>query len=199
MADHPPLGSPHLGTAHLDAAGLKALAHPLRVRLLGALRATGPATASALGRKFGETSGATSYHLRRLAEHGFVEEEVGRGTARERWWRAAHRTTSWPDDEQWDDDPAAAEAGAFLRGHQARYEQRAVRRWEQERAGWPAHWQAAATASDVVLRLRADQLHDLAAELNAVIERWTGTNEDWAKGEHVAVFVRAFPLRDPVL
>ena len=50
-----------------ELATLRALTHPLRTRLLGALRVDGPATASELGRRFGESSGATSYHLRRLA------------------------------------------------------------------------------------------------------------------------------------
>jgi DNA-binding transcriptional ArsR family regulator len=70
----------------LGAAELRALAHPLRLRLLEVLR-EGPATASQLGRALGESSGATSYHLRVLARAGRVEEEVERGGSRERWWR----------------------------------------------------------------------------------------------------------------
>ena len=70
----------------LGASELRALAHPLRLRLLEVLR-EGPATASQLGRALGESSGATSYHLRVLAAVGMVEEEVERGNARERWWR----------------------------------------------------------------------------------------------------------------
>lgn len=190
MADHPPTGS-----HHVDAASLKALAHPLRVQLLATLRASGPATASALGRLFEESSGATSYHLRQLARHGFVEEETGRGTTRERWWRAVHRTTAW-EDAAWDGDPAAAGAAAFLRGFQADYEQRAVARWEAERETWPRPWQEAAAASDVLLRLRPGQLQELTAEVEAVLERWTA-HED-PGGEHVAVFFRAVPRKEPV-
>src|SRR3954451_23671612 len=78
-----------------DPEALEALAHPLRGRLLGLLRADGPATASGLAERVGESSGVTSYHLRKLAEVGFVEEDQERGTRRERWWRAAHTSTSW--------------------------------------------------------------------------------------------------------
>src|SRR5215213_5846218 len=78
-----------------DVRALRALAHPLRNRLLGQLRVNGPATASQLGRAVGESSGSTSYHLRQLAAYGFVEEVEDQGTARERWWRARHRMTSW--------------------------------------------------------------------------------------------------------
>lgn len=58
---------------------LRALAHPLRVQLLGLLRLDGPATASRLAARVGESSGATSYHLRQLAAYGFVEDEPGQG------------------------------------------------------------------------------------------------------------------------
>ena len=67
---------------------LRAMAHPLRLRLIGALRKEGPATASMLARMLYESSGATSYHLRILAKYGFVEDEHERNRGRERWWRA---------------------------------------------------------------------------------------------------------------
>jgi DNA-binding transcriptional ArsR family regulator len=70
----------------LDLESLKALSHPLRVQLVNALSIYGPATASGLAERFGESSGATSYHLRQLERHGFIREVEGRGTSRERWW-----------------------------------------------------------------------------------------------------------------
>lgn len=76
-----------------DPTALKALTHPLRLRLLGLLRVDGPATASGLAARLGLNSGATSYHLRQLALHGFIEEDEGRGSQRDRWWRARHETT----------------------------------------------------------------------------------------------------------
>lgn len=78
----------------LDARSLRGLAHPLRLRLLGLLRERGPSTATALAVDVGESSGVTSYHLRQLAAYGFIVEDTeGRTNRRERWWRAAHRTT----------------------------------------------------------------------------------------------------------
>lgn len=78
----------------LDARALRGLAHPLRVKLLGMLRIDGPATASGLAARVGESSGLTSYHLRQLAAYGFiVEDETPRANRRERWWRSAHRST----------------------------------------------------------------------------------------------------------
>jgi len=69
-----------------DLDGLKALAHPLRVQIIEALSTYGAHTASGLAERLGESSGATSYHLRQLEKHEYVREVEGRGTGRERWW-----------------------------------------------------------------------------------------------------------------
>src|SRR5689334_24569704 len=75
------------------AAGLRALSHPTRLKILMRLRVEGPATATTLARELSLNTGATSYHLRQLAEHGFIVEDAERGDARDRWWKAAHRST----------------------------------------------------------------------------------------------------------
>src|SRR5699024_3481266 len=80
-----------------DVTQLKALARPVRLRIRGLLRTLGPATASQIARRLGVNSGATSYHLRQLAEHGFIEEAPDLGTRRERWWRAVSQVTSVPE------------------------------------------------------------------------------------------------------
>jgi DNA-binding transcriptional ArsR family regulator len=82
-----PSGTATVGPpAELGPAALRALAHPLRIRILDLLPIRGPLTASKLGEIVGESSGSTSYHLRQLAKHGLVREVEGKGTARERWW-----------------------------------------------------------------------------------------------------------------
>src|SRR3546814_3464440 len=74
----------------LDAGALRALAHPLRVQIFDILSQYGPQTASTLAAMTGESSGATSYHLRALARQDLIREVDGRGTARERWRSEAH-------------------------------------------------------------------------------------------------------------
>ncbi len=73
---------------------LRGLVHPIRIRLLWLLETDGPATASQLGRRIGHSSGVTSYHLRTLADLGFVEEDVERGTGRDRWWRTRYQSSA---------------------------------------------------------------------------------------------------------
>jgi DNA-binding transcriptional ArsR family regulator len=75
-----------------DPRALRALAHPLRLRLLRLLRNLGPATATRLADQVDEVPASVSFHMRQLARYGFVEEISGRGRGRERWWRAAYRS-----------------------------------------------------------------------------------------------------------
>ena len=72
-----------------DVEELRALAHPVRQRILRHLRQAGPATSTTLARDLGENSGIMSYHLRLLAQHDFVREVAGRGQGRERWWEVS--------------------------------------------------------------------------------------------------------------
>ena len=97
---------------------LQVLAHPLRTRLLGALRLHGPATSTALAARLGTNSGATSYHLRQLAEAGLIEDDPERSNGRDRWWRAAHDATSWTSAD-FEDDPDARAADDWLLRHHA--------------------------------------------------------------------------------
>jgi DNA-binding transcriptional ArsR family regulator len=155
---------------HLDASSLRALAHPLRVRIVGRLRIGGPATATMLAGDLGESSGATSYHLRALAKHGFVEEEVGRGTGRERWWRAAQEMTSWqPGDFEGDPDAEAAEE--WLLGFQARRAMELIDSWLDRRAKADARWVAVADQSDYWLRMAPEQVKAMGDEVHAVMQR----------------------------
>lgn len=71
----------------VDTTALRGLAHPLRGRILDQLQHRGPATATILGERLGESSGSTSYHLRQLARYGFIETVPGKNGGRGRWWR----------------------------------------------------------------------------------------------------------------
>jgi predicted ArsR family transcriptional regulator len=155
---------------HLDARQIRVLAHPLRARLLAQLRYDGPATATRLAEVLDTNTGATSYHLRRLAEVGLVLEEENAGRGRERWWRAAHDVSVWHRDE-YADDPDAVAAADWLNSYAARGLASRVEAWHRAAADEPAEWRAAADFSDYILRLNPEQLVALTNELDAVIER----------------------------
>lgn len=161
----------------LDPRSVRALAHPLRVRLLGSLRFEGPGTASILGSRLGESSGATSYHLRVLADHGFIEEDTSRGRGRERWWRSAHDATSWRP-EQFRDDPDAQAAEQWLSGFVARQGMEWLDDWIDRRPSADPAWVNASAESDYRLRMTPRELRDLIDDLHTVIQRHDQAAED---------------------
>lgn len=179
----------------LDDTGLRALAHPLRVRLVGLLRRHGPSTATRLAERLGINSGSASYHLRKLAEAGFVEELTDRGNARERWWEAAHRTTRFSDRELADREPEATRA--YLQSVVDTYALRA-RQAVDEVETMPAAWRGAFELSDWGLRLTPAEAVALREELTAVVQRHrqetTEAADDAPAGAGtVSVILQIFP------
>ena len=155
---------------HLDGKQIRVLAHPLRSRLLGRLRMDGPATATRLAEALGTNTGATSYHLRQLAEVGLVLDEPGAGHGRERWWRAAHDVSGWRRGAYTNDDNAAA-AVDWLHNFGLNVLVERVEAWHRAADSEPRPWREATEFADHVLNLTAAQLRSLTAELEGVIER----------------------------
>src|SRR6476469_999327 len=73
-----------------DPKVLRALAHPVRTRILDELSATGPLRAADIARELGIPANQASFHLRQLAKYGVVVEapEEARD-GRDRVWRAS--------------------------------------------------------------------------------------------------------------
>jgi DNA-binding transcriptional ArsR family regulator len=175
-----------------DARLLRAMAHPLRLRLIGTLRMDGPATASMLARRLSESSGATSYHLRILAKYGFIEDDRERNRGRERWWRAVDEGVQWSLDT---DDRGMLEAdralGQQLVGEYTRW----IERWYEEMPGWDRRWRAAANSTDQWFELTPAELRELANDVLAVLERYADRRERRDDTERALVVFYAFPQR----
>lgn len=153
----------------LSAAHLKALAHPLRYRMLELLNSEGPATASALGRRIDESSGTTSYHLRQLAEAGFIEEDRERGTGRDRYWRSAG---GWTLETDLLDDPATRAAAGIVLDEALAVRIDRHRRFNEQRDRWPRQWRDASMVAERRMALTPDEANALARELAAVADRY---------------------------
>lgn len=176
-----------------DPKAMRALAHPVRLRLLGELRQRGPQNVRSLSELVDEPSNAVSYHLRSLAKYGFVAEAPDRAVdGRESWWRALHRRTSW--------DPAAVAEEPELRTAGAELERQVLRRWYEKLAGYldreasldPA-WVRAALRTDASLTLTADQLAEMRDELRAFVARWEERGDaEQEGGARVTVLLNAF-------
>ncbi|MEU6234877.1 helix-turn-helix domain-containing protein [Kitasatospora sp. NPDC047058] len=196
MTEHPEQPPPSARPQRrLDARSLRGLAHPLRMQIFELLNLDGPATATRLAERLGENTGTVSWHLRHLAEHGFIEEETGRGTKRERWWRrvpVANRL----DTADFRDDPASRGALAlYLHELVQQYFNRVTSYLDEE---WEDEWRNVGTVSDWSnLRLTPGQLQSLNDELFAVIARHTvGEGSEPEPGAlPVVVQLQSFPRR----
>lgn len=178
-------------TTHLlTPASLRALAHPIRVQLLGLLRADGPATASGLAERTGESSGTTSYHLRQLAAAGFVVDDPSRGNARERWWRAAQDSTRL-ETELMDDDPQTLAAEDVYLAAVTRASDAKRDAWFRTRRELPKAWSAVGTINDYQLSLSAAELQRLNDQVEELVESYR--REPKRGDRQVVVQYNAFP------
>lgn len=179
----------------LDAKGLRALAHPVRVQLIGLLRKHGPSTATRLAERLGVNSGTASYHLRQLGAAGFVEEDADRGNARERWWRAVHQSTWLKDPELTEQEPEAVMA--YLQSVAAAHTLQ-VQRALNELQTMPRAWRDTFDMSDRPLRLTPSEAAALHQELKDVVARYRrDTPQEAARApedaERVSVITHVLP------
>jgi DNA-binding transcriptional ArsR family regulator len=146
----------------LDPRALRGLAHPIRLRLRAELAGRGPATATQLAARIGESSGTTSYHLRQLAACGFVTDEPGLGNGRDRYWRAVHRST-WFDIPVGDLEEREV-GGEYLRAVARLYADRVVRFADSIEAApeqLGPDWSRVAGMSDWHLDLSVEEAEEL--------------------------------------
>jgi DNA-binding transcriptional ArsR family regulator len=184
----------------IGAEALHALAHPLRVRMYDELSSRGPATASELARRFGESTGATSYHLRQLARHGFIEEDPTRGTLRERYWRVKPGAQRFASPATLRDaPPATREAARLVLGEWGRGRAERVEYWRGTMHTWPLAWAEAGLELTGHIRLTVEELAELNADLRALVDRWASRVRDLEGDDRydVEVQVNAFPLDPP--
>jgi len=170
---------------------LKALSHPVRVRMLGLLRVDGPATATTLATRLGLNTGATSYHLRQLAQHGLIMDDEARGNGRERWWKAAHDATKTASDVAWDQEGEDT-IDAYLQSVVVVMTD-LLQRAMEERPVLPEDWRRASTFSDWIVKLtpsRARALVDAIGDQLQAVEEDAGDPE----AEDFVVQIHGFPL-----
>jgi DNA-binding transcriptional ArsR family regulator len=168
MTDHHPPEGPTYRRLQ-DPRELAALAHPVRLGIMELLTVSGPLTATELADRLDETPANCSWHLRKLAEHHFVEE-AGGGIGRQRPWQVRAIGLAW---DETDASPSEVRAGRAL--EQLMLE-RQVTRFQHARAqlhdDGDEGWAEAATATQAATWLTLEELDALNAELRSVLERY---------------------------
>lgn len=205
LSDTPSSGDPAYLARRIDSSAMKAFAHPLRMAMYDYLDDRGSATATMLARHTGESTGQTSYHLRQLERHGFVAEDPGRGTSRERWWKSVGFRMEGGDLAK---DSAVRPAVVAMLHNQVTQHAEALTDWFQRSDDEPEPWQAASMNNRTTAVMTARESGDLSRALMEVIHEHTEQakarhEEASAKGEgvvhddetrRVRLYLDVFPL-----
>ncbi|MPQ97783.1 helix-turn-helix domain-containing protein [Modestobacter sp. I12A-02628] len=158
-----------------DPRVLRAIAHPVRNRILGELHAAGALRAADIARELGIPANQASFHLRQLAKYGVIEEAVAEGRdRRDRVWRPVAERGLRIDLRDLAEVPGGPAA---------------VGVWRRQAADW-AHQVVDAAYSDRVdgrdqvsitesaLRLTDEEAREFATELTEVLDRWSQRTRD---------------------
>lgn len=170
-----------------DPAALAALAHPVRLDVLGYLMASGPATASACARAVGDSPSNCSYHLRVLARHDLVRA-VESADGRERPWEALVTGFTLDPDDQGDSATALVEASMQLDHHLAR-------EYLRTRDTAPASWRSVDTHASYGVRVTPDEMRRITAEIDAIVRPFIAATRANAPADAAVAHVSllAFP------
>ncbi|MYV48813.1 helix-turn-helix domain-containing protein [Streptomyces sp. SID2888] len=169
----------------------KSLGNPLRRRILEYLGSHEEANSTVLARVLGESSGTTSYHLRKLAEQRLIEEIPEKSGGRERWWRALPFRHTTPDPATMTaEEYAAAEHLALLK---IDVDSELFRRAHQEYRG-PDGWAQVMRAGTWMTR---EEVGEFVREYQALLDRYGHAREDAPEGAR-PVSVRLYAVPAPV-
>ena len=139
---------------------------------------SGPLTATELADRLDETPANCSWHLRKLAEHAFVEE-AGGGIGRQRPWRVRSIGLAWDDV---DATPGELRAGRAL---EEMLLQRQVTRYQQARTqlleDGELEWAEAAASTQHASWLTTEELDAVNLEIRGVLERYADRLTDPAQ------------------
>lgn len=164
------------GTPTHDPTVLRAIAHPLRSRILSEVAARGTARAADIAGDLAVPPNQASFHLRQLARYGLVEEapEAARDR-RDRVWRVTSpRGFAVHIDESGDpaDDAAAAVLRTQVSARAHAVVDRALSSSRNDRAA----------LVDMAIRLAPDEVDRLMSELREVADRCRERTRDGAAG-----------------
>ena len=170
------MASNHAETVQ-DPRILRAIAHPMRQRVLGELSAAGHLRAAGVADLLGIPANQASFHLRQLAKYGLVEPapELARD-GRDRVWKPVHEHGLNLEVSAMEKGPGGKAAVAVWRRHAAETAKEAVDRAFSTRKSRDTH----VMISDDWIRLTKAEAKRFADELVALQERWQDRSQETA-------------------
>ncbi len=184
MTDDAPANDAGHGRVH-DPRVLRAIAHPVRNRILTELSAGGPMRAADIAQELGIPANQASFHLRQLAKYGLIEEapEAARDQ-RDRVWKAAGEGGLSIDVGQLEKQPGGkAAATVFLRNAAGYAHQLVEAAYGQDRRP-----ESHRSTMDAAVRLTKDEAAQLAAEVSELVQSWTERNRGRGGGRTTYAF-----------
>jgi DNA-binding transcriptional ArsR family regulator len=151
-----------------DPLVIRALAHPLRHRLMSVIGGLGQATTADAAREVGISHGLASHHLRQLAKYGFVEQVKGKDH-RERPWRLVATSYRW---DRVRSTPEGRGAVDVLEQILAEQTLESFLDWQQRRANWPEAWQEPTGIGQSTVWLTQPELSEITAAFEALLLRY---------------------------
>src|SRR4051812_9634217 len=153
-----------------DPKILRAIAHPVRNRILTELGASGPMRAADIARELGIPANQASFHLRQLAKYGLVEEDPGAARdRRDRVWRPVSDDGVSINLGELEQQPGGPAASTVFRQHAASWGHAVVDAAYDEGQRRP---DVLRTVNENALRLTREEAEQLAEELDGVVTGW---------------------------
>lgn len=175
-----------------DPVRIRALAHPLRLRIFDILNEHAEVTATEVAEMTGESAASCSFHLRQLEKYGYVERAQARG--RERPWRS--KFPSWemrpvPDNAG---STRAVQELATL-GLDAEWDR--VRRFFAHAPQESDHWIQSTTFTRASFWATAEELAELSRELEQITNRFANREADPSQRPEGARRARMVAITNP--
>ena len=174
-----------------EPQAMRALAHPVRLAILGHLQRSGPSTATRLSPHVGATPSVVSWHLRHLATFGLVRDAAREGDGRERWWEAVGRGFRFLPP----DDPADVEGETAYRALTEQMFARSTgqaRRWlESVEPHLPPRWRRLGGHANTRIVVGAEELEALERAIEELLAPYVRRDpEDAPRGGRTVRILR---------
>jgi hypothetical protein len=159
------MSAEQVASAAPDPKKLRALAHPIRWKLIDLLESEREATATRCAEVLGESEASCSYHLGILGKYGYIERVPGR-LGKEKPWRLVSGSQDLLPPGLDTEGTLAAEAAVevFLDHELTRLKDRARRHGLE-----PAEWREASRVIGATTWMTAAELHEISDQLTRLV------------------------------
>jgi predicted ArsR family transcriptional regulator len=172
-----------------DPRILRAIAHPVRNRILSEMEASGTVRAADIAKELDIPANQASFHLRQLAKYGLVEEAPDRARdRRDRVWRRTGDRRLNLDLKEMEAAPGGAAAVSVWRRSATSWAHQIIESaysTEREKDTFRS-------ITETPVKVTKQEAEQFVNELDEVLQRWEGRELDDSPGRRTYLFFSAF-------